>query len=156
MKTEFAIDLDLKKQIILELIRLKGDQLHQLKLEQKERLENANMEDIDKGDPIESPKQQMMADIELHASRLDQISADIVALLRIDLTMVHSQVSYGSLIRTNRGYILVGIAFTDVFFEDKKIIGISTNSPLFQKMEGLKGHTEFHLGNIEYVIFEIV
>ncbi len=156
MKTELAIDLALKKQIILELIRLKGEQLYQLKLEQKERLENANMEDIDKGDPIESPKQQMMADIELHASRLDQISADMVALLRIDLTMVHSQVSYGSLIRTNRGYILVGIAFTDVFFEDKKIIGISTNSPLFQKMEGLKGHTEFHLGNIEYVIFEIV
>jgi hypothetical protein len=78
----------------------------------------------------------MMADIELHASRLDQISADIVALLRIDLTTVHSQVSYGSLIRTNRGYILVGIAFTDVFFEDKKLIGISTDSPLFQKMEG--------------------
>jgi hypothetical protein len=156
MKTELAIDLDLKKQIIFELIRLKEEQLHQLKLEQKERLENANMEDIDKWDPIESPKQQMMADIELHASRLDQLSADIVALLRIDLTTVHSQVSYGSLIRANRGLILVGIAFTEVFIEDKKIFGISTDSPLFQKMDGLREHTEFHLGNIEYVIFEIV
>jgi hypothetical protein len=156
MKTDLAIDLELKKQIILELIRLKEEQLSQLKLEQKERLENANMEDIDKADPIESPKQQMMADIELHASRLDQISADIVALLRIDLTTVHSQVSYGSLIRTNRGYILVGIAFTAFFLGDKKIIGISMDSPLFQKMEGLGEHTEFHLGNIEYVIFEIV
>jgi hypothetical protein len=156
MKTDLAIDLELKEQIILELIRLKEEQLSQLKLEQKERLENANMEDIDKADPIESPKQQMMADIELHASRLDQISADIVALLRIDLTTVHSQVSYGSLIRTNRGYILVGIAFTAFFLGDKKIIGISMDSPLFQKMEGLGEHTEFHLGNIEYVIFEIV
>jgi hypothetical protein len=65
-------------------------------LEQKERLESANMEDIDKGDPIESPKQQMMADIELHASRLDQISADIVALLRIDLTTVIREFPMGS------------------------------------------------------------
>ena len=156
MKTELVIDLDLKKQIILELIRLKQEQLHGLMLEQKERLESANQEDIDKGDPIESPKQQMMAEVELHASRLDQISADLKALQRIDLTTVHSQVSYGSLISSNKGLILVGIASLPFSFEDKKLLGISTESPLFQKMEGLGEYTEFHLGKIEYVIFEIV
>jgi hypothetical protein len=51
---------------------------------------------------------------------------------------------------------LVGIASLPFSFEDKKLVGISTESPLFQKMEGLGEHTEFHLGKIEYVIFEIV
>ncbi len=54
------------------------------------------------------------------------------------------------------GYMLVGSAFTQITFEDGKLIGISPDSPLFQKMEGLGRHAEFHLGNVEYVILDII
>jgi hypothetical protein len=65
-------------------------------------------------------------------------------------------VAQGALIRANIGFILVGVASSSFMFGDQKVVGITTNSPLYKKMEGLKGHTEFHLGDIEYVIFEII
>jgi hypothetical protein len=65
-------------------------------------------------------------------------------------------VAHGALIRANIGFILVGVASSSFMFGDQKVVGITTNSPLYKKMEGLKGHTEFHLGDIEYVIFEII
>lgn len=156
MKTALMINSDVKKNIVNALIRLKEDQLNQLLHEQKERLDNANMEDIDKGDLVESPKEQMMDEIELQVSSLNHLMADIDALKRLNLETIHDRVSYGSLIRANTGYILVGVAFAEMTFEDKKIIGISTHSPLYQKMEGLGAGTEFHLGKIEYVIFEVI
>ncbi len=155
METTLTLNLEIKKDIARELIRSKNEQLHLLLREQKEKLDNANQEDIDKGD-LESPKQQMMDEIELQASRLDYLTADIQALKRLDLQKAHERVSYGSLIRANTGYFFVGVASEKIVVEDKKVVGISTHSPLFQKMDGLGVNTEFHLGKTEYYIFEII
>jgi hypothetical protein len=156
MKTVLALNLIVKKDIVNEFIRFKQEQFQRLMLEQKEKLENANLDDIDKGDPLESPKQQMMAEIELQATRIDGVKADIDTLKRIDLTKAYTQVAHGALIRANIGFILVGVASSSFMFGDQKVLGITTNSPLYKKMEGLKEHTEFHLGDTEYVIFEII
>jgi hypothetical protein len=156
MKTALALNLIFKKDIVNEFIRLKQEQFQRLMLEQKERLDNANLYDTDKGDLLESPRQQMMAEIELQATRVDGVKAEIDRLKRIDLTKAYTQVAQGALIRANIGFILVGVASSSFMFGDQKVVGITTNSPLYKKMEGLKGHTEFHLGDIEYVIFEII
>jgi hypothetical protein len=156
MKTALALNLIFKKDIVNEFIRLKQEQFQRLMLEQKERLDNANLYDTDKGDLLESSRQQMMAEIELQATRVDGVKAEIDRLKRIDLTKAYTQVAQGALIRANIGFILVGVASSSFMFGDQKVVGITTNSPLYKKMEGLKGHTEFHLGDIEYVIFEII
>ncbi len=82
METTLTLNLEIKKDIARELIRSKNEQLHLLLREQKEKLDNANQEDIDKGD-LESPKQQMMDEIELQASRLDHLSADTLKRLHL-------------------------------------------------------------------------
>ncbi|MDO1449951.1 hypothetical protein Q0590_26970 [Rhodocytophaga aerolata] len=156
MKTVFALDMIVKKDIVNELIRLKQEQFQRLMLEQKEKLENANLEDIDKGDLLESPRQQMMAEIELQATRVDGVKADIDTLKRIDLTKAYTHVAHGALIRANIGFILVGVASWSFVFGEQKVLGITTNSSLYKKMDGLKEHTEFHLGEIEYIIFDII
>jgi hypothetical protein len=157
MKTEEnKITLATKKNILHEFIRLKETQLQQFSEAQQQRLDSSNKEDIDKGHPVESPKAQMMDEIELQAATLDHLKEDIDILKRIEVETPHDTVSFGSLLRTNRGYILVGVAHPEVHFEGRKVISISTKSPLFQKMEGFKAHTEFHMSDIEYVIFEII
>jgi hypothetical protein len=77
MKTALALNLIFKKDIVNEFIRLKQEQFQRLMLEQKERLDNANLYDTDKGDLLESPRQQMMAEIELQATRVDGVKAEI-------------------------------------------------------------------------------
>jgi hypothetical protein len=77
MKTALALNLIFKKDIVNEFIRLKQEQFQRLMLEQKERLDNANLYDTDKGDLLESSRQQMMAEIELQATRVDGVKAEI-------------------------------------------------------------------------------
>jgi hypothetical protein len=153
---ENKMTLATKKNILHEFIRLKEAQLQQFSEAQQQRLDSSNEEDIDKGDPVESPKAQMMEEIELQAATLVHLKEDIDTLKQIVVETPHDTVTFGALVRTNRGYILVGVAHPEVHFEGIKTIGISTKSPLFQKMEGFKAQTEFHMGDIEYVIFEII
>lgn len=150
------ITLDFKKQIAEKLMSQKKELLEQLLQTQKERLEDVNEEDIDNADPVESPKQQMMNDITVQASLFDHVNEEIEALKRLNLEIVHNQVSLGSLIRANTGYYFVGVVSEETVVNDKKIRGISTSSPLYQKMAGLKANTEFQMGKISYVILEIV
>jgi hypothetical protein len=150
------LTLAAKREILAQFIGRKSAELDALRKAQREQLDNANQEDIDKGDLYESPKEEMMDEIEQKAARLDQVQADLEALHRLEVTAAHDQVAPGSLVRTNVGYFLVGVAAPPLLLDGRKVTGISTQSPLYQKMQGLKAHAEFHLGNVEYVISGII
>lgn len=145
-----------KKKVIDKLLQQKKDQLAELKKEQRSRLESANVEDIDKGDLVESPKEQMMDEINLQAYTIDFLSDELMQLQNIDPQQLHDTVSQGALVRTNVGHFMIGVSHPAVSIEGKKTIGLSTQTPLYQKMKGLRKHAEFHLGNTEYVILDIV
>ncbi|WPP48735.1 hypothetical protein [Catalinimonas niigatensis] len=145
-----------KKKVIDKLLQQKKDQLAELKKEQRSRLESANVEDIDKGDLVESPKEQMMDEINLQAYTVDNLSTELVQLQAIDSEQIHDTVSQGALVRTNVGYFMIGVSHPFVSIDGKRVTGLSTHAPLYQKMKELRKHAEFHLGNIEYVILDIV
>lgn len=145
-----------KKSVIAEIIKQKSKQLEELKAEQKRRLESANEEDIDKSNPVESPKEQMMEEIDLQAASTTQLADEIAQLQQIDPDEKHHTVVFGALVRTNTGYFLIGAAFPPSQIAGKKITGLSTQAPLFLKMQGFREHAEFHLRDIEYVILEII
>ncbi len=156
MTTADEMTLAAKRAILAGFIGRKSAELDALRQAQREQLDSANEEDIDKSDPVESPKEQMMDEIELKAARLDQVQADLEALHRLEVTTAHDRVAPGSLVRTNAGYFLVGVAAPPLLLDGRKVTGISTQSPLYQKMQGLKARAEFHLGNVEYVISGII
>ncbi len=145
-----------KRAIFAQFISRTSAELNALHKAQREQLDSANEEDIDKRDPAESPKEQMMDEIGQQAARLDHLQAELAALQRIDLTRPHDTVSPGALVRTNAGYFLVAAALPQLSFDGWNVTGISTQSPLYQKMQGLGVRAEFHLGNIEYVISQII
>ena len=144
-----------KKSVIAEIIKQKSGQLEELKAEQKRRLASANEEDIDKSNPVESPKEQMMEEIDLQAASTTQLAEEIVQLERINPDEKHHTVAFGAMVRTNTGYFLIGAAFPPSQIAGKKVTGLSTQAPLFQKMAGFREQAEFHWRDIEYVILEI-
>jgi hypothetical protein len=148
-----GISLEAKREIINEFIRHKDIEIRCFRRLQGQRA-NATLQDYTGNLPQRTGLQRSQT--ERPVTALDQALADRDALDRLDSTTAHITVEPGALIRTNVGYILVSTALKDIRFKGKKIMGISPDSALFQKMQGLKAHAEFHLGDTEYVIFEII
>ena len=146
-----------KKEIVFQAIKHLQRHISSLQTEQKKKLIDVNLEDIDKGDVAESPKEQMMDEFLEQGMSLDHLNQAIEKLHQISsLETELPTASFGSLVKTNLGYFLVGTAFPGFFWKENKIIGLSMEAPLFKKMEGLKSHAKFSFKNIEYIIEEIV
>lgn len=146
-----------KKEIISQAIKRLENHISGLQTEQKKKLTDANVDDIDKGDVAESPKEQMMDEVMEQGLSLEHLNQALEKLQRISsLATEVPAVSFGALLKTNLGYFLVGTAFPSFLWNGNKVIGLSTEAPLFKKLEGLKSNSKFSLKNIEYVIEEIV
>ncbi len=145
-----------KDKLIDFLIKEQEEKLNQLMDAQNERLNDANKEDSDKGNLIDSPLESEMAEVNLNAFNIDTVAKHIEILKKAKLEEEKENVVFGSLVRTNTTFFLIAFPFLEIEYDGKRIRGISTDNQLFEKMEGLAQHTEFHLNNIEYVIFEIV
>lgn len=61
----------------------------------------------------------------------------------------------GSLIKTNRGYLWMSIALGKAEIENITVIALSPQSPLGQKLMGLKTGDVAAINNIEYIIESI-
>ena len=147
--------LSFKQSVIEQFIQRKSAKLNQLKVDQQQRLQSANTEDIDKQDLYESPKEEMMDEIQQKAEPLDALDEELLRLKTIDLHEVHQTVAFGSLVRTNVAYFLIAAAQDAFIYDEKKFIGLSAQAPLFEKMEELRQGAEFHYGETEYVILDI-
>jgi predicted transcriptional regulator len=62
----------------------------------------------------------------------------------------------GSLIKTDRGYLFMCTALGKVVIDDISVIALSPQSPLGQKLMGLKAGMVTGINNMEYVIESIV
>jgi|GEM_PF-3914567 hypothetical protein len=146
-----------KKEIIYEAINRIRQQVNALQQEQRKSLGDVNIEDIDKGDVAESPKEQMMEEFLEQGFPLEHLNKAIEKLEQISsLDVKQSVVSFGSLVKTNEGYFLICAAFPEFSWKGVKVTGLSTEAPLFIKMEGLKPHAEFRLHEHKYVIQDVV
>ena len=148
--------LEFKKRVISEFIRKKEAMLKELKEDQQNQYESSQDDDIDFSDRAESPREQIMDEATQKTGAIDFLVKELEVLKSIQKDVVHDVVSLGSLVRSNVSYFLVGVAMDHFDFENKKIMGISMDSPVFMKMQGFKRKGEFHFGSTEYVILDIV
>ena len=144
-----------KKLVLEAMISRKIKEFEMLKSSQRTKLEAATDEGTGENDLAESPKEQMMQEIDLKSGTLDQLSQEIVRLEAIDPGEDHGTVSLGALVKTDRGHFLIGAAHPTVEIQAEKVTGLSTEAPLYLKMEGLKKGDEFHFGDTNYIIHHI-
>ena len=130
--------LNWKKDFLTELIRRKELELEKLTESQEDRLEDANRIDSDKRNTIESPQEEEMEEVEQNANTLDRASRDLNKFKKISKDTAYNKVSFGALVHTNDKYFLIAAPFAEIDYHDKKIFGISEDSPLFQAIKGLE------------------
>ncbi|AFD09115.1 hypothetical protein [Solitalea canadensis] len=150
-----SISLDFKQEIITLFIDKKEAILSEVSEDQEDKIIGAESEE-DNPDTYESTAEQVLDEADLESKPIGFLTEEINSLKSINLEVAVNEVSFGALVHTNYAYFLIGAAQEPFMHNGSKFIGLSTEAPLFQKMEGLKAKAEFHFGTIEYIIFDII
>ncbi|MEP7374439.1 MAG: hypothetical protein ABI675_13680 [Chitinophagaceae bacterium] len=74
---------------------------------------------------------------------------------QINSTLIKTEVSSGALLKTNKGYLFLSIALGKILVDGITIMAISPQSPLGQKLMGLKINDTVEINSIGYVIESI-
>jgi len=98
-----------------------------------------------------------MLQIEQANSRgqLQELLLQKSALEKLDPGVSAPMVVNGSLIKTNRGYFFMSVALGKAVIDNITVMALSRQSPLGNKLMGLKPGTSVGINNIEYIIESI-
>ena len=88
-------------------------------------------------------------------AQLQEVLNQQAALEKINPALSANTILNGSLIKTNRGYFFMSVALGKVVVDDIKVIALSPQSPLGQKLMGLKAGETVSLNNAAYLIEQI-
>lgn len=87
--------------------------------------------------------------------QLQEVLLQKTALEKIDPSIKAPLIVNGSLVKTNRGYFFISIALGKAALENITVIALSPQSPLGQKLMGLKVGEAAGINNMEYLIESI-
>jgi hypothetical protein len=88
-------------------------------------------------------------------TQLQELLHQQAALGKINPALFASMIVNGSLVKTNRGYFFMSIALGKAVIEDKAVIALSPQSPLGQKLMGLKTGDTAAMNDTVYTIEKI-
>ena len=107
------------------------------------------------GDKHETARAMMQLEQEKISKQLDEVLSQKAVLLKIDCTIKSEQISKGSLIKTNKGYLFLSIALGKINVEGVDVIILSPQSPLGLKLMGLKEKSSVTINSTTYIIEEV-
>ena len=95
---------------------------------------------------------QLNEDQHRESEQLTHAEAALNALKRIDHQDNHEVVQAGTVVHTDHGHFLVGVAVPHFEVEGEKYLGISKQAPIFAAMAGKKQGEQFEVRGITYTI----
>jgi hypothetical protein len=139
------MDNQIIKQHIFEQCKaIQHIKLHNIEIAMKEAQANAN-EYSQGADLFDSNKMQMIAKRDMYASQLEVEMKQLETLNKLDLSVKHVVVEFGSVVITNFQKVFIAIGLGKVMVENDEFYSISPKVPFYQSMAGLKAgdHFEF-------------
>jgi hypothetical protein len=88
-------------------------------------------------------------------AQLQEVLAQKTALEKINPAISATMIVNGSLIKTNRGYLFMSIALGKAVIDNNAVIALSPQSPLGQKLMGLKKAAVALINGTDYRIESI-
>ncbi|MGV3460861.1 MAG: hypothetical protein ACO1N9_10455 [Flavobacterium sp.] len=107
------------------------------------------------GDKHETALSMMHIEQERLNHKLSEFIEQKAILDKIDPNSQHTVVALGSLIKANSMHLFVSAALPKITVEGVQVIALSPQSPLGQKVTGMKVGNEFEIGTTNYTIEEI-
>lgn len=106
---------------------------------------------------VQSLKAQAMTEVNLLKSELELVGTELDDLRRqqgIDAPL-SARVEPGAVVVTDKKTFFVSASIENFEVDGKKLFGISTKAPIYQKMKGRKRGNTFTHGSTKYVIKDI-
>lgn len=133
--------------LILEHLRA---ELADMKSYQKDLLDAASQETEE--NRTENREEELMQSVDQEATQLNALTAYIQRLEQFDASEAHQQVEYGALVETDHGFYLVAVPSPMIKTAEGSAIGISTDSPFYQQMQGLREGDTFTVNEMDHLI----
>ena len=108
------------------------------------------------GDKYETALAMLHIEQENTSRQLKEVFKQKLLFSKIDPTISTSKIINGSLIKTNKGYLLLGVALGKASVDGINVMALSPVSPLGQKIIGLKINDRAEVNGIHYIIEGIV
>lgn len=148
--------MSLKQKVYTQCVQLLNAKIHSLKNILHELSESAkNDTKSSAGDKHETARAMIQIEQETIGKQLNEALEQKSLLEKIDLDFLSPQIVKGSLIRTNKGYLFLSIAFGKITVDGIVAIAISPQSPLGIKLMGLIKNDSTEINSVKYFIESI-
>ncbi|MBL0183018.1 MAG: hypothetical protein IPP96_12280 [Chitinophagaceae bacterium] len=137
----------------LQVINERAARLQKVLADLKES--GANETKSTAGDKHETALAMLQIEQANSRGQLQELLLQRSAFEKLDPGVAAPMVVNGSLIKTNRGYLFMSVALGKAVIENITVMALSSQSPLGQKLVGLKPGDIAEISNIEYVIESI-
>ncbi len=145
--------MNFKQKIYARCCELLNEKILSLKnslLELEEGSENDSKSSA--GDKHETARAMMQIEQGKLSKQLNEALEQKVVLEKINAGGSPSQITNGSLVITNKGFLFIGVALGKIVVDEKPVIVISSQSPLGLKLLGLKVNDATEIMGIKYTI----
>lgn len=106
------------------------------------------------GDKYETGREMLQQEINNIQRQLNETLNQLNFLKKLN-TEVCTKVQNGALVMTDKGFFYISVSSGEIVFEGKKIMTISSESPLAKAMFGKKIAETFIINNVNQIIEEI-
>jgi len=148
--------MTLKQKIYDHYLRLVNEKITMLQKVLDDLKESgANETKSTAGDKHETALAMLQIEQANTRAQLQEVLNQQAALEKINPDIHADTILNGSLIKTNRGYLFMSVALGRAVVDDVAVIALSPQSPLGQKLRGLKVGETAEINNIAYLVERI-
>ena len=148
--------MQLKQAVYIACLQLVDTKLQALQKTLQELGEGAeNDSKSSAGDKHETTRAMMQLEQEKISRQIDEVLAQKAVLQKLDSNTKPEQISRGSLVKTNKGYLYLSVALGKLSVDGVPIIVLSPQSPLGLKLMGLARDASIEINGVQYAIEEI-
>jgi hypothetical protein len=107
------------------------------------------------GDKHETARAMMQLEQEKISRQLDELLIQKTALQKIDAALKSTQITKGSLVKTNKGYLFLSVPLGKLLVDGAEVIVLSPQSPLGLKLMGLQAKSSVEINKAIYIVEEV-
>jgi len=148
-------ELEIKKRLLQECIRLLNGQMKAAKDAMDEAQESANEHHGAMEDKFESFRENCQIQRDMYARQLDELMTTMGLLRRINATKQNNEVSLGAVVLTELQNYFIGVSLGEIKLEGESYYAISGMSPIFKAMAGKTTGDSFEFRGKHYKILQI-
>jgi len=146
----------IRKEVIAHLIELKSQEIKALEDSHQIFADGADLDEESSLELDDFAQQSQSTDSARSLQiRINQAKENLEAFKNVRPELV-DEITEGNVVFTDQVNFVIGLAFKDFEWENKKFVGISTQAPIFEALVGKREGDKVEFNGINYTIEEII